>query len=112
MIDFAQHAHTMSLQPNHTFIGITMARDATYQLRLDEETKRESFAVFHELGMTPAEGMRIFLSMVAKTRSIPFSINIPNLQTQQALAESSDGKGVTHFDSEASLFQHLDSLTK
>ena len=40
----------------------TMARNATYQLRLDEATKRESFAVFHELGMTPAEGMRIFLT--------------------------------------------------
>lgn len=89
-----------------------MARDATYQLRLDEETKRESFAVFHELGMTPAEGMRIFLSMVAKTRSIPFPINLPNKQTQQALAESQQGKGLTHFATSESLFQHLDALTK
>lgn len=56
--------------------------------------------------------MRVFLRMVAKTRSIPFTLHIPNQETQEALRESARGRGLTRFDSAAHLFDHLDSLTK
>ena len=85
-----------------------MARTTTYQLRLDEATKRESFAVFHELGMTPAEGMRIFLTTVARTKSIPFPIEYaPNEQTAKTLLASDVEKGYKGFDNLESLLNEL-----
>ena len=85
-----------------------MARTATYQLRLDETTKRESFAVFHKLGMTPAEGMRIFLTTVARTKSIPFPIEYtPNEQTAKTLLASDAEKDYKEFNSLEDLFHDL-----
>jgi DNA-damage-inducible protein J len=69
----------------------TALRDTTYQLRIDGHTKRASFAVFRDLGMTPAEAMRVFLHRVAQTKSIPFSLNVPNTETLKVLAESDAG---------------------
>lgn len=85
-----------------------MAQDATYQLRIDQQTKDASFAVFRELGMTPAEGMRIFLTMVAKTRSIPFAVNIPNATTAEVLADADAGVGLNRAQNAQDLFEQLD----
>lgn len=88
----------------------TFPQDSTYKLRIDAATKSESFSVFRELWMTPAEWMRIFLRMVAKTRSIPFALHIPNQETQESIRESIAGKKLTRFESTNQLFDHLDSL--
>jgi DNA-damage-inducible protein J len=89
-------------------MGITMARNATYQLRLDETLKQESFSVFHDLGMTPAEGMRIFLTMVAKTKSIPFSIeHKPNSETIKAIEEAKRGENLVVCKDMDDLFNKL-----
>ena len=86
-----------------------MAQNATYQLRIDQQTKDASFAVFRELGMTPAEGMRIFLTKVAKSRSIPFAINIPNASTAKVLADADAdaGIGLNRAKNATDLFQQL-----
>ena len=85
-----------------------MARNSTYQLRLDEELKQKSFSVFHDLGMTPAEGMRIFLTMVVKTKSIPFAIeHKPNEQTAKLLLENKEYS--KPFKTVEDLFTDLDS---
>ena len=85
-----------------------MTQDATYHLRIDQQTKDASFAVFRELGMTPAEGMRIFLTMVAKTRSIPFAVNIPNATTAKVLADADAGVGLNRAQNAQDLFEQLD----
>lgn len=87
--------------------NIIMTHNSTYQLRLDEDLKQQAFSVFHELGMTPAEGMRIFLSAVARTKSIPFSINIPNAETQQVFAETDAGINLNKAESVQDLFNQL-----
>jgi addiction module RelB/DinJ family antitoxin len=89
-------------------MGFTMARNATYQLRLDEELKQESFSVFHELGITPAEGMRIFLTMVVKTKSIPFAIeHKPNNETIQVIEEAKRGENLVVCQDMDDLFHKL-----
>jgi DNA-damage-inducible protein J len=84
-----------------------MAQDATYQLRIDKHTKEASFAVFRELGMTPAEGMRIFLTNVAKSRAIPFPVNIPNARTAKVLADTDLGIGLNRAKDADDLFNQL-----
>jgi addiction module RelB/DinJ family antitoxin len=51
-----------------------MTKTAVYQLRLDEQEKQEAFAVLAELGISPAQAIRVFLRQVVATRSIPFQI--------------------------------------
>lgn len=51
-----------------------MSKTAVYQLRLDEQEKQEAFAVLAQLGISPAQAIRVFLRQVVATRSIPFQI--------------------------------------
>ncbi len=82
-------------------------RDTTYQIRIDETTKKESFHVFHELGITPAEGIRVFLRQVANTHSIPFSIHIPNEKTRKVLNDARKNIDVYTTKDTADLFHQL-----
>jgi DNA-damage-inducible protein J len=62
---------------------MTTTSSVAYQFRLDTRLRDEAFQVFNELGMNPAEGMRIFLKQVALTRSIPFAIQAKAPKTAQ-----------------------------
>jgi DNA-damage-inducible protein J len=62
---------------------MTTTTSVAYQFRLDTALRDEAFQVFNELGMNPAEGMRVFLKQVALTRSIPFAIQAKPPKTGQ-----------------------------
>jgi addiction module RelB/DinJ family antitoxin len=51
-----------------------MAKTEVYQIRLDSDEKKQAFAVFKQLGLTPAQAVRMFFKQVVLTQSIPFSI--------------------------------------
>lgn len=42
-------------------------------IRIDAELKREVFAIFKTLGVTPSDAIRGFLREVARTGKMPFS---------------------------------------
>jgi len=85
-----------------------MAHNVTYQIKLDKTIKQKSFAVFHELGITPAQAVRLFLSTVANTKTIPFPTHIPNSKTQQVFAETDAGINLNNADSIEDLFNQLE----
>ena len=79
-----------------------------YRLLIDKELKQASFSVFRELGMTPAEGMKVFLTMVAKTKSIPFVIeHKPNSETIATIEEAKHGKNLVVCKDMDDLFHKL-----
>lgn len=86
-----------------------MAHNVTYQIKLDKTIKQKSFTVFHELGITPAEAVRLFLSTVATTKTIPFPTHIPNAQTQQVFAQTDTGINLNKADSIEDFFNQLES---
>jgi DNA-damage-inducible protein J len=90
-----------------TMATATLLRDTTYQLRIDEKTKKASFAVFRELGITPAEAVRVFLNRVAQTKSIPFSLNVPNAKTLKVFTESDSGIGLKRAKNAKDLYKQL-----
>ena len=53
---------------------LIMAKTEVYQIRLDSDEKKQAFAVFKQLGLTPAQAVRMFFKQVVLTQSIPFSI--------------------------------------
>lgn len=68
-----------------------MARSVTYQIRIDEDEKQKTFEVFNELGVTPAQAVKMFFSQVRRTHSIPFPIDYtPNEKSAKLLLESND----------------------
>lgn len=48
--------------------------DATVQFRMNSAIKDGAFAVLREMGISPSEAMRIFITQVYKTRTLPLVI--------------------------------------
>ena len=82
----------------------------TYQIRIGEEEKKATFAVFDELGITPAQAVKMFFAQVRKTHSIPFPIQYtPNERTAKILSASDEEKDYKGFDNLDDLFRDLKS---
>ncbi len=88
-----------------------MSKTAVYQLRLDEQEKQQAFAVLAELGISPAQAIRIFLRQVVATRSIPFSIEAAP-STLVATLPTVDATPPVRSVSEHDVFDRLDGLLK
>lgn len=86
-----------------------MANSTMYQFRIDEEEKAQTFAIFQEMGMKPAQAIRLFFRQVRQTKSIPFQIeHIPNEATAKAILLSDEQKDYSQsFDSVDDLFADL-----
>ena len=80
------------------FIKI-MRKTEVYQIRLDSQEKKQAFAVFKQLGITPAQAVRLFFKQVVLTKSIPFSIENQNINLEQLIKlrklKQSESKPVT-----------------
>ncbi|OTG86067.1 RelB/DinJ family addiction module antitoxin [Acinetobacter sp. ANC 4558] len=62
-----------------------MRKTEVYQVRLDSQEKKQAFAVFKQLGITPAQAVRLFFKQVVLTKSIPFSIENQNIDLEQLI---------------------------
>ena len=62
-----------------------MRKTEVYQVRLDSQEKKRAFAVFKQLGITPAQAVRVFFKQVVLTKSIPFSIENQNINLEQLI---------------------------
>ncbi|WP_343596076.1 type II toxin-antitoxin system RelB/DinJ family antitoxin [Acinetobacter sp.] len=60
-----------------------MRKTEVYQIRLDSQEKKLAFAVFKQLGITPAQAVRLFFKQVVLTKSIPFAIENQNIDMDQ-----------------------------
>jgi DNA-damage-inducible protein J len=85
---------------------------ATINIRVDESLKKQSEMIFDELGMSMTGAITIFLKAVVRTKSIPFSLEIPNKETIKAFREVDDissGKAkAKKYSSAADLRKELD----
>lgn len=65
-------------------------------IRIDDNLKQQAFRVFEEYGMTATQAVKMFFAQVAKTHSIPLSLNYqaaePNEETQQAMLEARENR--------------------
>ncbi|MDD5198129.1 MAG: type II toxin-antitoxin system RelB/DinJ family antitoxin [Candidatus Gracilibacteria bacterium] len=86
----------------------TLSHSKTYQIRIDAKEKQETFAVFSDLGITPAQAIKMFFTQVRTTRSIPFPIeHKPNARTAKILLASDQSKNYKGFDNIEDLFRDL-----
>lgn len=86
--------------------GTQMRKTEVYQIRLDTQEKQQAFEVFKQLGLTPAQAIRMFFKQVVFTQSIPFSIEhkFPLHFSPKPLKKELDDEN--HHD----IFKELDTL--
>lgn len=108
MYRFAFPAVVTTMKLHYFSYGEFMSRSVSYQVRLSDDEKTAAFSVFRELGITPAQAVRLFLRQVVETRSIPFPIkktdrcpvgdgHTPNDQLARDLLKPDSEKGYTPF---------------
>lgn len=57
---------------------MSITQTSTIQLRIDSRTKTKAQAIFKKLGMDLSSAMKLFLSQVIRTKSIPFITRTKN----------------------------------
>ena len=91
---------------------LVMAKTEVYQIRLDSDEKKLAFAVFRQLGLTPAQAIRMFFRQVVLTQSIPFQIESKSIQPSLLHTPVSD-KSATVAENEENhhdIFTELDQI--
>ena len=87
-----------------------MPQSTSYQLRIDEQEKAETFAVFREMGINPAQAVRLFFRQVRKTHALPFPIeHTPNDKVAQILLQDDSKKDLKRFEDVDDLFDDLNN---
>lgn len=83
----------------------------TYNFRIDEDLKNESFEVIKSFGMTPAQAIKLFLKQTAETKTIPINFDYqPNAQTAKVLDKALAGRGmVGTFETVEELMESLNA---
>jgi len=75
--------------------------------RIDETLKTEAAAVLADMGLTVSDVVRMALTKIAREKTLPFEMRIPNKLTAQTLAKSERGEDVYHAKDADDLFKQL-----
>ena len=79
-------------------------------VRVDEDEKNEAAAVLASMGLSVSGVVRVLLKRVAKEKTVPFDLRVPNAETREAMAEADaivDGRRKSFATSEE-LFNDLE----
>jgi DNA-damage-inducible protein J len=82
----------------------------TVQSRVNPELKQQAEAIFASMGMSLADGIRIFLQQTVNIQGLPFqpSIKQPNAETIEAMNYAINGR-VNRYASVDAIFKGLDN---
>ena len=84
-----------------------MKANAFVRARIDETLKNEAAAVLAGMGLTVSDVVRIALTKIAKEKTLPFDMSVPNALTAETLAKSERGEDVHHANDADDLFAQL-----
>jgi DNA-damage-inducible protein J len=65
-----------------------MTKTETVRARVEPALKREAESVLKDLGLSPAEAIRLFYKQVTLRHGLPFAVEIPNAQTRDAMRQA------------------------
>ena len=84
-----------------------MSTDTVVRARIDSDTKARATEALQAMGLTVSDAIRLLMLRVAEEKRLPFTIQVPNRTTVEAMKELADGKG-RRFESVEELFRDLD----
>lgn len=82
-------------------------KTAIVRARLDPGLKKKAEKIFRIVGLSESEAVRLFYKNVVLFRGLPFSLNIPNLETKSAIEEARSGEVSKNYSSVDELFVDL-----
>lgn len=85
-----------------------MKSDTVVRARIDSETKERATEALRAMGLSVSDAIRLLLVRVADKKKLPFSVQVPNSATSEAMEELEECNGL-RFDSAEELFRELDS---
>lgn len=78
--------------------GRAMSKTALITARVDPTLKQTTEAILAQLGLTPSQAITMFYRQINLRRGLPFEVNIPNVETQQAINDAIHRTNVKSFD--------------
>jgi len=65
-----------------------VAATARLHVRMDKEVKARALATLAEIGLSPADAVRLLFHRIAADQAFPEELKVPNAATRAAMAES------------------------
>jgi DNA-damage-inducible protein J len=59
--------------------------------RIDGRVKRSAELVFKKVGISTSDAISMFMTQVTLHQGLPFTVNIPNKETQKAMRDAEKG---------------------
>ncbi|HGB5894172.1 TPA: type II toxin-antitoxin system RelB/DinJ family antitoxin [Salmonella enterica subsp. enterica serovar Kottbus] len=84
-----------------------MPATAFVRARIDETLKNEAASVLAEMGLTVSDLVRITLTKVAREKTLPFDMRVPNELTARTINDSEKGINVHKAKDADDLFNQL-----
>ena len=69
-----------------------MLKTAMIRARMEPGLKTDAERVLADVGLSPAEAIRLFYRQVSLRGGLPFEVRVPNATTRAAMAEARKGK--------------------
>lgn len=85
-----------------------MAKTAVITIRIEPEIKEEAENILAQLGLTMSQAMSMYVRQLVLRRGLPFTVNIPNQETMEAIQESLEPEKLPGFDNLDDLFADLE----
>ena len=73
-------------------------KTAAIHSRIEPEVKEKAESILHRLGVSPTEAIRMFYTQITLHNNLPFSVDIPNEDTEKALNDSRTGRNLECFE--------------
>jgi DNA-damage-inducible protein J len=83
-----------------------MSSDAVVRARIDTQTKERAVEALQAMGLSVSDAIRLLMVRIADEQQLPFTIQVPNKATAQAMEEIEAGKG-KRFNQAEDLFEDL-----
>jgi len=84
-----------------------MAKTAMIRARIEPELKASVEGLFHRLGLTATEAIKLFYQQVRLQKGLPFEVKIPNATTRKVFEETDKGIGLVRCRDAADMFKKL-----
>ena len=75
-----------------------MAKTEYVHVRIEPEIKHDAENVLAELGLSTSDAITLFFKQITLLRGLPFPVQVPNEETQRAIAEARERENLETFD--------------
>lgn len=85
-----------------------MAATEMVHVRIEKRIKTQAAKTLAAMGLSVSDAVRVLLTRVAKEKSLPFEVKVPNAETAAAMREARKG-ALTSFRNASALIADLNA---